>query len=260
MFQPLRPIKERILAYGSYGCGKSYAYLSIARAAQQTNSPSIFHVLDTDNATERMLVEEFPELRNVIVYPAFEFPEYVSALTQIQAAAIPDRNDWVVCDLVCKSWQAAQEYYIERIYKRGVEDFFLEAREKQVQSQGGKKGGSPLDGFKDWTIINRIYSSFADSLILKSRCHLFCAAKGEPVSSDLDSKEIISVFGRIGLKPVGQKALPHNFHSVLLFSQRRPGEYYLTTVKDRGRQPVESQMQNFASDYLCGLAKWQVTP
>ena len=63
---------ERILLYGSTGTSKTYSWLNIARWSQRTKSPALFHCLDTDNAITDQLDQEFSDLKNVIVTPAYE--------------------------------------------------------------------------------------------------------------------------------------------------------------------------------------------
>ena len=226
---PLHPNslrRERILAMGTSGAGKTRMWLSIAKLAEQLRSPGTFHVLDTDLAVVAMLDGEHFGLladrtqwmdyqpsatgkgswtpRNevedprIVVYEPYEWPEYVDAITDLRPKLKPD--DWVVVDLHNPAWDAVQDYYIDLMFKKDSTDFYLEARAQN------KKGGA-LDGDKDWSNINRMYREFANPLA-RLNCHLFLVTGVKAVQLDggrADAKDIRVAFGPHGVKPAGQK-------------------------------------------------------
>lgn len=252
MLEPKRPLRERILGIGGFGSGKSYSWLSIARQAQKTGSPAKFYCLDTDAAIERMLAEEFQELENVKLYNVFDWSEYESALDEAIQNAGPD--DWIVVDMIDLAWDAVQAYFTDQVFDKEISVYFLEIR-KALKGQRLQT----FDGWRDWTVINKLYSAWMNKLIYKAKSHVFCTAKVEAVDSDKDDKETRLVYGAYGVKPKGQKALGHQFHTVLLFTCVKPGDWIITTIKDRGREPFTGQkLVNFPMQYLVGKAGWKL--
>lgn len=212
--------------------------------------PGRFHVIDTDFTTERSL-EGHPDAVKAIAktWLCPEWEDFTKAVQTIHKIAKP--NDWLVIDMLTPLWDMAQEYYIDRIFGKEYDEFFLKARESNAK-------GNPLDGFKDWGVINKLYRSNVANNILRAPCHVFATASAAALSSDLESKESKQIFGKFGVKPVGQKHNSHLFHTVLWKQNPKPGIWTLTTVKDREREEqLGMEVGSFATDYLEGVAKWK---
>lgn len=264
MLRPTHRTRERILAMGSYGVGKSYAWLSIAKKAQETGSPAKFYCLDTDDAIQRMLDEEFTDLSNVVLYRVFDWPDYEQALAEsvhtveTRLAEQDGRMyDWVIVDLIDLAWEAVQSYFVEQVHNQGIGEYFLEVRK-------ALKGNrlDVFDGWRDWGVINKVYTSWINQLIYKVPAHIFAATKIEPVSTKTDSSETLNLFGQYGVKPKGQKNLGHQFHTVMLFSCLKVGDWRVTTVKERAgsvRKPFTGQsLKDFSIQYLVAKAGWEL--
>jgi hypothetical protein len=242
------PLKERILTIGTFGTGKSRGWLKVAEWLQRTESPGMVYVLDTDSAATRMLAApgEFGDLGNVTVAEAYEWGEYERTVDAWLPILRP--HDWLVVDFASSAWDAVQDWYTETMYKQDIASFFLQAAMNQ-------KAGNPLDGWKDWSIINRVYRRWIDKIIHKVPCHVYMTSPVETLR-DTDSAENRAVFGRFGVRPRGQKHLAHQVHSVLLL-QTTGGQWFLNTIKDRGR-PVHAglELTDFAIDYLVNTGGW----
>jgi len=249
VLRPTREARERILLMGPWGSGKSYASFKIADALERGGGPGHVYIVDTDFGAQVMLDSEFPHLKErVTVYLVDEWTEYMAALERINKTMTPD--DWMVIDMVGPSWDLVQDYFIAKIFSKGTDEFFLEAR------KANSKGGA-LDGYKDWGVINKIYRS-STKHILSARGHVLATSKVEAINRDSDDKEIRMTFGAWGVKPVGQKHTAHLFHTILLTGVLKPGEWTLTTVKDRGRKPLERQpVRDFVMSYLIARAGWR---
>lgn len=246
---------EKILAIGPYGAGKSYAWLSIALWAQRTQSDAQFYVISTDDATNRALSSaEFSALTNIHDYPCFVWTDFKQASAAIRPMIRP--QDWLVIDLLDPAWEAVQAYFVEQVFNEDIEDYFLQARK---ETKGAKGNFKALDGWKDWPVINRLYKGWANPLFLQTKANIYATAKAEPVSADTDDKETRLLFGPYGVKPKGQKETGNLFHSILLFTYPKAGEYYLTTIRDRQRAVVEKlPLSNFVVQYLVKLAGWHL--
>ncbi len=244
-------MSERILVYGQPGTGKSYQFLKVAQFA----APARCYVLDTDDAYPRMLETEFKGLENVEVYPVFEWEDWRSAITDVLSKINP--GDWVCIDRADVMWQAAQDYYIRRIFDEEVDEFFLRARKEYERSRDGKF--VPLDGWKDWSIVNRVYRQLWTKLIMPNMpANLYVAAAATKIEKQ-DEQDVQETFSFLGVKPEGQKQLPYGMHSVLFFDRTKEG-WRVTTVKDRGRRYLDRQkLVSLPHQYLVGIAGWKAS-
>lgn len=247
--------RERILAYGAGGSGKTNAWLEWLRAMPQSTA----WVIDTDRAVERMVEDaRFAALKDRIelcqIFDGEDFPRYKEFAKR--AAATMGRDDLLVVDLADKPWSHAEEYFISRIFTEDMEEFYLQHRAGLEGSKKGGKGGA-LDGWKDWGVINRLYFGFANQL-LKANGHVFLCCPEQKVT-DEDDRDTQRLFGSVNYKPKGQKLIAHVPHTVLRFVGNQARKSWLmTTVKDRGRVELDAEpVRRFTSDYLVKVAGWE---
>lgn len=240
--------RERILVYGPWGSGKTTGWLNIALWAQRTGSPSRFYALDSDNALEAMLDgPTYGPLTNVEHRAIWEWPEFVEATNRYATVMSPD--DWLIVDFATHAWDAVQEWYVNQMFKSDMADYFLEMRKLG-------KGDKALDGWKDYSVINMHYKRWMNAILHTAPGHKYLTAQVDKIG-DKDDQSTRAQYSAVGLKPKGQKALGHVPHTVLLAQSLRPGEVYMTTVKDREREPFEGlRVTEFAIDYLVQRAGW----
>lgn len=248
--------RERILLMGGYGTGKTSAWLNVALWSHKTGSPSRFYAMDTEYALEAFLESEsqyrhlsssrggpieFTQINN--------WSDYAATADQWSSRVGPD--DWLVVDFISPAWEYVQEYYIEQVFHESIDDYFLNARKIL-------KGGNPLDGWKDWGEINRLYRTWFNKVFYRTPGHKFITATVEPLK-DTDDRTIRATFADVKVRPRGQKMLGHAPHSVLLAQTVRPGEIYLTTVKDREREALKGkELGQFTLDYLIAIGGWSL--
>lgn len=269
MLHTTDPAPERILALGPAGSGKTTNFLNIAKFAHLTKSPTKFHVLDSDFAMDRMLTgydlpfaiagdPSFPVTDETVVhvYPVFDWREYESALRTVHNKARP--GDWVSVDFISNAWSAVQEHFASEVFGRDIADYFLQVRkelDKNTKSLGA------LEGWVDWQVINALYRKWVNSLLFRGRYHVYCTAKTDNLSSERNPTEDAqtrSLFLKYQVKPVGQKDLPFQFHTLLL-TGRQGDKRTITTVKDRERTEVSGlEVKNFTSDYLVNVAGFKL--
>jgi hypothetical protein len=243
--------RERLLVCGGAGSGKTYGWLKLASYFRNSS----FYVIDTEIGAERSL-QEFPELTNVIVYPVVDWTDYRKAESEICSQATD--SSWVVVDMADKAWTSVQRYYIEQIFSKEMGEYFLEARKKVKKDSVSLFAGrdAALKGWADWSVINRLYEDWILPLIYRIPAHLYMATAAQAVSAD-DEKEVRELYGPYGLKPAGQKALPHQPDTVLLLAHSKDG-YYVSTVKDRGGRKYfdRQKLHNLAVQYGA-IAGWK---
>lgn len=258
MLQPASPQsrRERMLVMGPYGSGKTSNWLNIARWSHDTGSGAKFYALDSDNALEAMLEPgtQYADLDYrvggpVHWTPVYEWTEYEAAIDTYAPLIGPD--DWTIIDFVSPAWEAVQNHYIAEIFKTDSAEYFLEARKAM-------KGGNPLDGWKDWQYINKLYKQWINQVLHRVGGHKYMTAHSEAIR-ETDDKAIRTMFGGHGVRPRGQKELGYQAHTILLGGVNRAGEVSITTIKDRERTPVEEKLVNeFTIDYLTTIAGWQL--
>jgi len=243
-------MRERILVVGGPGSGKTWGWLKLAAYFKDSQ----FYVIDSEIGAERSL-QEFPNLRNVHVYPVSEWKDYRDA--QNEVAAKSTANDWIVVDMVDKAWSAVQRYFVDEIFSKEMGDYFLEARRKIKKDAKSLFGGrdSALKGWTDWVVINKLYEDFMLPIVYRYPANLYLATAGQPVSEE-DDKEVRSLYGPLGLRPSGQKNLAYQPDTVLFFMHAADG-YYMSTIKDRGgRKYLDKQkLYSFPIQYGA-IAGW----
>lgn len=272
---PTFPIAERILAYGDAGAGKTTNLLNIAKFSHMTKSDARFHIIDSDFAMDRMLIgypnipfgiwndTRFPitEASIICIYPVFEWREYNAALTFIQKWARP--QDWVTVDFISNAWSAVQDDFVQEVFHQDIGEYFLKVR-KTLKDDSKSLGA--LEGWVDWQVINPRYKSWVNKLLFRGRYNIYCTAKSDNLSSDkkpTEDSQTRALFVQYGVKPVGQKDLPFQFHTILLNKKTiqagQPPTRTITAVKDRERpECVGVPVANFATDYLVNIAGWQL--
>jgi hypothetical protein len=246
---------ERILLYGVAGTGKSTAVLSIAKATGANVT-----VVDTERAHDRLLETEWQGLNNVtvkdvrfdaMVNDTTNWDEMIGTVRDTVKTMKP--GDWLVIDSITPTWDDVQAWFTQKLWGDDLADYMMAARMQAQDS--GKKGGSAFEGFTDWPVINKTYNTLYN-LILNAPGHVLLTAETAALIDE--GSEVQVLFGAHGVKPKGQKRLPHIPHTVLLTGRKRTGEWTLSTVKDRGRDTVSGKVvTDFAKDYLGGVCGWK---
>lgn len=274
--RPTFPAPERILCFGPAGAGKTTNLLNIAKFAHLTKSDAIFHILDSDFAMDRMLIgypdipfaiwndpnfPTTPETR-LIIYPVFEWRTYVAALDKIHATARP--QDWVSVDFISNAWTAVQEHFVNEVFHQDIGAYFLQVR-KTLKDDAKSLGA--LEGWVDWQVINPLYRGWVNKLLFRGRYNVYCTAKSDNLSSDrkpTEDAQTRQLFLRFGVKPVGQKDLPFQFHTVLYANRvvvagTNEIQRVITAVKDRERPECDGvKIDNFTQQYLVDVAGWNL--
>jgi hypothetical protein len=258
---PGYPSAERILVFGGAGTSKTTGWLDIAKWSVRTNSPAKFFVLDTDSSVGRMLPSYPDIIPNLYLSTGFDWTDYTNFLQYVLQNAGP--QDWVIVDFIGAAWKAVQEYYVNQVFHQDMGNYFLQAR-KALSGNASSLGA--LDGWTDWSVINPLYAQWARPLLFKGQYNLYCTAQSDQLSSDRKPTEDAvsrSLLLPFGTKPVGQKELLFQFHTVLL-TGRIPAKnsseketFTVNTVKDRERKAVSGlPVNSFTVDYLVNIGGW----
>lgn len=246
--------KEKMLLVGGGGVGKSNAVLSVARRVkgqfwviENEVSPSYQRALETDfvDIQDRVTVDEVAGWE--------EFAETLARVVEHADAA----QDWLVIDSVTPTWDDVQIWYNRQVHNgKSLADHMIEMRAKAENTGAFQKefGGDGKFGF-----INAEYFEKCYGQLKKWKGHLIMTAEADAIRSDEKDQSIKDVFGHTGIKPKGQKKLHHVTHTALVMGKRAAGDYWMTTAKDRNRREMEREkVQDFATDYLKGVAGWKL--
>lgn len=253
-FHATVPRRERILAMGPAGSGKSTAWLNIAEWYHKTETPGRLFVADTDLAWEGQRPVDGHLDERVISKDVFDWPSLIETVEK--AAADYQDGDWLVVDMISAAWTYAQQHYYEEVFGKELDVFFLEAK-KAGTNPGGEWGSN-------WTVINKLHSSFMQKLQRYPGHLLACTPATDVRQPDArggggDTREILHLFGKLGVKPEGQKLLAYNFHTVLLFQDVPRAGYTITTAKDRNREVLTGEsLDEFCKSYLIRVGGWRV--
>jgi len=262
---PIEP-REYILATGMGGTGKSSKILDVARVCPQDT----FFAIDSELFNfQRLLATEYTDVTNVRIYKPQEWDDWKRSIKEISGLMKVDHenpygepvsHDWIVLDSATPTWDAVQGWFISKVHGEEADDWFLQ---KRIQNQrindgpGNEKvrGLAALSGGDgDWQVINKQYFKHIYYALMLCAGHKYVTAEQDAIGQD-DDREVRGMYGPYGFKPKGQKRLGYVPMTSLWFTKKRVGEWYMTTVKDRGRPEVEDEpLRDFAEDYLVKLA------
>lgn len=286
-----RPL-ERIGTFGLTGSGKTYQWLLMARALKPTGA--VFRCIDFDGAVDFMLYEQFPDLLpmnggNVFTFQTYTWPTYkvarkwlmqeqitsadmqiagIMSLTpdQLVAYQTPIKHyDWWVLDMMNEPWKEVSRFYTSSIFSEDMGDYFMEIRKKVHEEEiasGGKKKVSSIDrealqGWTDWSVINKMYFDFWGPIISMPRCHMYVTSNITEISSKEKDQSILNLYGGLGIRMGGQKDLGHKMHCIQLYKAGKD-VWQLFTIKDRGKRPyaVNDPLYHFYLQYMVAKAGW----
>jgi|SRR5215469_446804 len=240
--------RERILLMGGWGVGKSTAIADIAQ-----NIEGRMFVVDTTYEAER----NFDGLSNVVADTVRDWDDYLTGVRKATIKGGPD--DWLAVDRIDPVWDAAQNGFIEKVFGKTADDWFLEYRKES--------SGHPLAGEygMNWAVIKKMYGAFMTE-VMRFKGNVVVTARADQITvpnrdgTGGDSQEVRMVFEKYGVKPAGEKNLGFLFHTVLLMAEPKPGEWTYTTVRDRNREQRKSQPveHGFVAAYLMPVAGWRI--
>lgn len=263
-----RPYPEMIFLYGRRGAGKTRAAMSVAALHADCGSDATFRVIDTDYRWGPQL-EEFDSLKlkseggNIELWTPYDFGEFLTASKEISARSKP--GDWVIYDRATVGWKRAARYYVET--RLGTTQ---EALEEAYRSSGKdpnkyKKGTAILEYYG--TGINPMYEGFEDPLFYRGQPHVICLANSTKIvdtgsaGGPQQAKELRMAYEQIGELPQCKNDTDAKFHTVIHLKERSRRMWEMKTARDVGRREYlnNTQVEDFAFDYLINVAGWEMT-
>jgi len=251
--------RERILAYGLPGAGKSSIWLCIAEWIYKTKGSEHVWVVDSDNAWDAMRPEDGHLDTVVNQFPIYDYADYKDAVKKIREGA--SRDDWYTFDRIDPLWDQAQEAYSRNVEGEDIDEFFL-----RHEIEGTLPGG---DYGKRWVQIRRMYHGMGIDLVTRFPGHVLAVASAKEIHEQKgqfgDDADIYAKYEMVRMKPAGKADLPHLFHTEL-FMVDSPSGYRMTTLKERkpfsgdARPYMKGKVvdPDFVMAYLMGVAGWKL--
>jgi hypothetical protein len=251
------PVPERILAFGPAGSGKTSNLLHVAKMLKLSGSDAQVHIGDSDYALPRMLVGQYSDLDNVHFHPLIKWSDY-EALAAIAPKLRP--QDWLGIDVIGSAWTEVQDHFAREVFNDSIANYFLDVRKQQGRDAGKSLGA--LEGWTDWQVINAMYRQWITDCLFRIHANVYATAKSDNLSNPNKPTEDITtrqMFARFDQKPIGQKDLPFQFHTVLFVTRDPRGNFIINTIKDRERTELRgATVSNFVTDYLVKIAGWKL--
>lgn len=263
------------------GTGKSEAWISIAAAAQQSNSDATFYVLDTDGSAEVSLLAH-PKLHNVAIYQASDpdgllitpdgdiecgswWEAFAEGAKRIRALK-PGREDWIIIDRLDRMWDAVQSYWIEKAYGEDENAYWTDLRAEQLKRQEEEGKGTDRDygGFnanRDWVQIKKIYHSGVLGLLAGPPSHKLAVCLEKDIHPQ--SKKATQLRGLYGeTMPAGRADQGADFWLTVHLKRTPNGEHlvFVRRTKDSSFEnpgAVDVTEVGFAEGFLKPVWGWE---
>jgi len=157
-------------------------------------------------------------------------------------------------------WDDVQAWFTRSVFDSSMSDYFMQVRMQKQQASKDAKALGAFDGWVDWPVINATYKDAVMKFLVTPPCHLLVTCEQADVTKEEPDKETRALYGGQNVKPRGQKRIGHNVQTVLRLRRSRSGEFYVTTVKDRGGREhmddVDVSERGFGEWYLEEVAGW----
>jgi hypothetical protein len=278
-------LQERIELGGTEGTGKTYAWLTIARALPDVK----FYVIDPDDGVRRVWYPDFPEVDNIEYYftPRWFTTDYETYKKGPKASLLNDgsnhkniyqsgiadawklikpklqADDWIISEHMHLIWQNAQDMFADEVFDKKIGDYFLERRKAMKENS---KRLDAIEGWTDWVVINKMHNDdFVTDMCFDNRkgspAHVFMTTSTSLSSGLNEDTGIKAFYGDSRIRFEGQKHNVFRVQTKIITKTKGSGKnikYIMNTfLKDRGREHMEElEWADFFYDYLVGYAGW----
>ena len=249
--------KERIMAFGDAGTGKSSLTLTIARYCPDAT----FHIIDGDYSLsyERLLATEYADVAdrgNVVIYEVEPEWEHISQ-TLAQIVAEGDMSvDWLTVDPTSLAWETVQAWWSDTILGTDIADHLAHLRKESADT---KEYMAAVAETMQWPAINKQFQQKFYKPYRTWKGHSILATEAKTVGRQ-QPDDIKKMWAGVGSMPVGQKNLPFVGATNIYLDHPDKQRWRMTTTKDRGRALIDKVVfTDFALDYLVEHAGWEMS-
>ncbi len=254
--------RERLLIYGLNNSGKSSAVLDLAKWSASTNSPSRIYVGSTDYKWDGMV---YPEIATTVTVTNLDRDDFLPWIEWAKAVkAKVTRDDWVCVDMVDVAWEAAQQFYWDRVTGGDLLADVWFRNQQAINTKGAEGEYMAGSNGGNWGLIKKYYFAFLQA-VTSLPCHLLFVAQAKEVPAFGDQAEGLKAKWKVGWMPAGEKTLPGMFFTWLYCAETPRGWVY-TTIRDDMPPGVAKRVMlkgemveaGFVMDYLVPVCGWQL--
>ncbi len=149
------PRKERLLAFGRSNSGRSSTYLNIADWAARTNADTHIYLALTDRSWDAM---RFDEIDPYVTVTDLERGDYMAWVDWAKTTVDKVRaDDWLVVDRIDEAWEAAQEFYWDRLTGGDMLADVYFRNQQAMKSKGAEGEYMAGDHGANWGLIKKYY-------------------------------------------------------------------------------------------------------
>ena len=254
--------RERILAYGLNGSGKTSTLLDVATWIANTQSSARIHVGSTDYKWEPMITPEIEPIVTVTNLDRDDFMPWIEWARSLKTKV--SRDDWVSVDLIDVAWEAAQQFYWDKVTGGDLLADIWFRNQEAINSKGAEGEYMAGSNGGNWGLIKKYYFSFLQAVI-NVPCHLLFVAQAKEVPGFGDQEAALKAKWKTGWMPAGEKTLPGVFFTWLYCAETPKGWIYTSTRDDVPLgQPKRRLLKGevieagFVLDYLVGVCGWEL--
>lgn len=284
--------REKIMAGGNSGAGKTRAWLTMARKM----SASKFVVLDADDGTEKVAKElGIPYRRmskpyqlspGVNLFPVYhhwsDFYEQASQIESWSESRVLTGDDWVIIeglDIVCDN---IKYEFAQGAYGSGTQGVSATRATGAHMAESSfqafiarRRAGNPIIEPSDYDAIYTELQESINYLVLQSPTNVIATVGVQPpregtYANGATARAESEWYASMGM-PVrfaGWWKLPRKFDTLIVFDKSMGAGYTFQVFKDRGEQarggtgsattvPQRKPNIDFYQDYLVAMVGWE---
>ncbi len=251
------PYKQRILAYGDTGTGKSFAAVSISQKVGGK-----VYVVDTDAAWDVIGWKKFQDVTFGGKVETKVVDDWDSAIAGLEwAFGKAGRDDWVVIDSITDLHNFNMDWATRNVTGKDLADFYTDWLTKSSVGEIKKKGSQGFlieNGVYD--LANPTWRGEVAKRIKVPKCHVYMTAhQAEAGTNPREDALTKQLYASFGYKPQGRKEVGFDAATVLLMGVDKVGNRDFSVVKDWGEQGGDRNVkyEDFAMEYLFKRNGWR---
>lgn len=242
---------ESLLFYGSTFSGKTYGYITIPQYLREQDIPpekfKMCIVYPDRPGGVTKLLDEVPDeyLSSIELYPITgDFNQVIEATLKswkqlLEFSDFPEETDkqcFLVVEMLDEMWSMAQDTAIREAYGIGIGDYMaqefqsvLKRAQAEAKSKRDLSAYQVLQGWSDWTIIKNLHNTQWVEVVKQIPffgINLICTAGEKPLAEGEEG----GTFGKIGVKPAGEKSNRHRVDTII-YMRQKGGRFYIQPAK-----------------------------
>lgn len=242
---------ESILFYGATFSGKTYGYITIPQYLKEQGIPpekfKMCIVYPDRPGGVTKLLDEVPDeyLSGIELYPITgDFNQVIEATLKswkqlLEFSEFPKETDkqcFLVVEMLDEMWSMAQDTAVREAYGVGIGDYMarefqsvLKRAQAEAKSKKDLSAYQVLQGWTDWTIIKNLHNTQWVEVVKQIPffgINLICTAGEKPLAEGEEG----GTFGKVGVKPAGEKSNRHRVDTII-YMRQKGGHFFIQPAK-----------------------------